>query len=556
MELEFSFNKEILKKVLILSLLLSVFLIEINLTLNNPIAFGDEAFHISIAKYIGTELEYSSEIPLGSTKIESENYTRSPFWNILEGSFYFLFGFNENIVKILIPFISFLTGLVVFIFINKLYSYTSGLIASIITVTIPSFVTYSVLFYSTVPYVFIFTIAFLSLITAIKKNDKKFWYLAGIFSGLSILINIQGVLIFFAIIGCGIINLLKNSNYNFKNEFKNTFKTYGFVVIIILLIISPWVIRNSVVFYEPNCYNLEQIIRGSCPNNVEETEYIKFDNIIVDTGSNQGILNFGILNYLQFSYGFYNENFLVNLIGILFIPFAFIGGLVLFVSKKDMVGWLMIVSFIIIFYIFYSSNPRTEDLSRYTLSIVPIIGILSGVYLSKIKNLFNKYNKYNKYLTYLIIFIVIIFSFYSLKEKITGLDQIKDFSPLFFDTCDWVKENIPKDEIILSLYKYPTRYNCERTAVWEINIPDLSNILISNDIDKISSTINKHGYGYIFVQKFAISSGSVQQSYPIEFIRILENNTDVFENVFENGLPIEQCLQRNCDGSIIYKVII
>src|SRR5438093_6351146 len=89
--------------IILIAFLLFIFYLNVQVTLNTPIAFGDEGFHTHMARWIGTKVEYPTYLPLYGGNLFKEGFARPPMWNILEGSFYFLFGFSEVIVKLLVP---------------------------------------------------------------------------------------------------------------------------------------------------------------------------------------------------------------------------------------------------------------------------------------------------------------------------------------------------------------------------------------------------------------------------------------------------------------------
>ena len=63
------------------------------------------------------------------------------------------------------------------------------------------------------------------------------------------------------------------------------------------------------------------------------------------------------------------------------------------------------------------------------------------------------------------------------------------------------------------------------------------------------------GMSYVFIQKFSLSDIPYQASIPVSFVQFLENNPDTFENIFENGPELEDCIaQGGCDGTIVYRI--
>ncbi|MFQ6055001.1 MAG: ArnT family glycosyltransferase, partial [Methanosarcinales archaeon] len=163
---------------LLLGFLGIVFFFELQVTLNSPIVFGDEGFHTTLAKWISTEKEYPVWEPTYGTLTSRGGFHQKPLWNILEGSFYLIFGFNDIIVKILTPFIaSILLGVCIFVLVKKIYNEKIGLIASIIAVTLPTLTTYAVLVYTDALFTFYFSLFILTFILAFKTEKIKYWVL-------------------------------------------------------------------------------------------------------------------------------------------------------------------------------------------------------------------------------------------------------------------------------------------------------------------------------------------------------------------------------------------
>lgn len=567
-DIEISFDLGKLKKILIIGFLIAVFALELNLTFHKPIAFGDEAFHVSTAKYVGTEVDYSKYTPLYGSTLNPERFSRPPFWNLIEASFYFLFGFSDAFVKFLVPFISFMTGIVIYVFLKRLYSENVGIIAAAIAVTIPSFVTYSVLFYTTVPYVFLFTIAFLSLLAAIKTGSRKFWLLAGIFSGISVITNIAGFFMPILTVAMGILHLAKTRNFKGLTE---ALKTYGIVLLVTVLVMSPWIARNVGLFYVPGCSSPIDIIEGVCPQDegYQTVTGNQFAGRSSGGGTDDSVLNIGVANYLQFAYGFSSPNSifnaqqlnsLVNIIGLAFIPFSVLAGLVVLAKRREFSDIMIVVSAIIFVLVFYQIGGllegRAEDTARYFLSAVPLIGLAGAAYWSSIRR---DGKKFNSLIVLAVLIMVLALSFINFYGKLVQMDSVKNFVPSFFQACDWVKGNLPKDANLLSLQTYPTRYNCDRGAVWET--ADKTDILLSNNLTLVESRLEANGIGYIFVQKFSLSNTPFGQAYPVSFVNFLESNNQTFKKLYENGpaygsQEFINCVNSGgCDlGTMIYQV--
>jgi 4-amino-4-deoxy-L-arabinose transferase-like glycosyltransferase len=87
--------------VLILLVLISFFFIlNLKVTFTTPIAFGDEGFHTRLAQLIAKEKEYFVYLPIENTNLTKSTYNRPPLWNLLEASFFLIFGFFRSNCKI------------------------------------------------------------------------------------------------------------------------------------------------------------------------------------------------------------------------------------------------------------------------------------------------------------------------------------------------------------------------------------------------------------------------------------------------------------------------
>src|SRR5437879_6150078 len=233
--------------------------------------------------------------------------------------------------------------------------------------------------------------------------------------------------------------------------------------------------------------------------------------------------------------------------------------------------FLMIISGLIILDTVLKS--RSEDAARHILFSVPLIGLVSSIYVDQFSE-FSK--KIQTYLPYLILFGVFIISFYNIQGKLADARHYEPgisanctpsdpscytgfkflFSQDFFLACNWVKQHpdqVPPNSVFLSLNSHPTVYNCERSALWDY--PSLPDILLGN-VNLSASRLKAEGITHIFVQKFALSSQNLRLSYPINFVRMLEQNNQTFVKIYENGLGVEDCLRiGGCDGAIIYRFV-
>jgi len=509
-----------------------VFILESNTSLKTPIIFGDEGFHAGIARWMAENKEYPQWNLLGYTKVFKTNYARPPLFNLLEAGFLFLFGGQEVILKILPPLIGALIGIVFYILVKRLYSRELGLISTLILIGIPSFVTYTVLVFDEILLVLNMLIFLLSFLLAIKENRKKYWALAAIFGGLSILTKNAGIILFLFIPLALSYLIFKEKKISFY------FKHLIALLIIITLISGPFFLRNLVFYNAPICYSPFGLIdiNGCVEKTFEET--LEFETRTLAGGTENSITRFGLLNFIDFAYGNH-----------WFILIGAIGGFIVFLTKSsDKVNSLVLIMLIFSVYSLYVTFYRVEDAARQLLFWSALIIMIAGTYWVEI---YKFLQRRQKYLGLLVIVAILFFSYKGVTAKLTVMESVKQFSPSFFEACDWAKENLPKDVVIMTFWGHRAGYNCQRTIS-----PGWADIRLNEDPEKMVDVARVHGITHFFIQKFSITQQPSRESYSLNFVQLLENNADKFEKVFENGPPLNQCLQQGgCDGNIIYKVI-
>jgi 4-amino-4-deoxy-L-arabinose transferase-like glycosyltransferase len=538
---------EIRKPEVFLLIIFSIFVLylELQVTFNSPIAFGDEAFHTEMSKYMAESIEYPIYTPFESTKIQKGGYARPPLWNILEASFYLLFGFNEAIVKFLVPLMAVMTGIACYVIIKKVYSTNMALIAAVLLVTVPSFVTYSVLFYVDVSEVFWLVLAVSLTLLAAKTESKKYWGLSAVFSGLVFLTKTTGLFLVFFYLFYFIYEMIS------RKSLLAVVKKYWIIVAIIAVIIGPWLLRNIYFYGNPNCSDMPFFSTKGCEVKTDYKPKYEFVGRIEETGTEASALKIGLVSYLDFAYG-----------TIWLVPLTFLCGLMFLLKNRSKENIVLLIFLIASFIIIYRTfETRAEDLARYSLVALPLIATISAMYLNQIaENL----KKYHTSLVYVLLILILIAAFFNMNGKISAARTFdessqsyvgyKMFSKNFFDACNWIKQNTPKDSTLLSVHTHPTVYNCQRNAIWELG--DLPDIILSNNVTLVLERLKLHGISYIFVQKFSLSSQAYRVSYPISFVQFLEQNENNFKNVYENGPDMTSCARAGgCDGTIVYKVV-
>jgi hypothetical protein len=184
------------------------------------------------------------------------------------------------------------------------------------------------------------------------------------------------------------------------------------------------------------------------------------------------------------------------------------------------------------------------------LGWVPFIALISGKFFEEI---YFWLCKYYKYLGIGIIIIILIFGYLGLREKLNTMYQVKQFSPTFFEACGWIKKNTPKDAVFMSIWSHRAVYSCQRNS-----IGNTADIALSNDVNYTINIAKELGITHLFIQKFSIDPNNqhLSEKYDLSFVQFLENNSEHFKKIYENGPSLQECLQSgNCDGNIVYEIV-
>ncbi len=540
MEIEIDLKK--IEFLFIIGFLLFVFYSYLNVTLNSPIVFGDEGFHSYLAEQIAEKLEYPVWIDFEGTNLIKNGYSRPPLFNILEASLYFIFK-SDLVFKVLTPFTSILIGLAVFVLTKKIYN--SSLVSTISTIlilTIPSFVTYTTVFYTDILFLFYTTLFFFSFILWKKDNSQKYLVLSFVFGGLSLLTKRPGFFIIPFLFIEIFIDFLKR-----KNIIK-TLKIYSIPFTILFLIIAGFLLRNSYYYKNPICSSINlPVIRDILSTKGCSIKYyqekLKFSGRTEKIGTESNVFSLGLVNYLDFAYG-----------NLWLLFFGVVGGLIYLKDDKFFVEYILMLLFFLL--IFFGTTSRAEDTARYTLGFLQTLVVISSLFFSKV---IENIKKFADFFVFAAIIFILILSWFNMKSKLEVMSSVKQFSKLFFDACEWVRnhpDEVPENSRLMTVWAHRTVYNCKRNANRQI-----ADIVLSRNITEVVDLLKKHGYTHIFIQKFSIDlqNKHLVERYDLDFVNFLEDHPETFVKIYENGPSLQECQQYwingySCDGNTIYRV--
>lgn len=493
----------------------------------SPIIFGDEGFYASNTRWIAENHMLSEYEPNRGTKIMHEKIVVPPLYYITQVIPWMIAG--EIGLKFMIPIFSILTSLILFIFLKKLGKPIEGLIAAAVFLAIPSLITYSVLNYTDGLLCLFFAAAAYFGYFAFQNNEKKYAILSGVFTGLGFLTKGSG----FLIIALFLVYLFLSKKFRDKKMLK----TFGIILLVSSVIIIPWFIR-SMVLYDAMCYH--PVLMSNCDPkldvDIEKIEGLEFEGRIREAGMEANIWKLGLLNYASFAYG--------TIMFILLI-FAFANA---YLKKQNidkyLISWvILIIPILLISTVeLLGSTGRAEDTARYSLQLVIPFAMMTGFF---VKNVYEKIKSKSKIFAIIFIAIFLLWTMSMTIGRSSEMYAVKQFSPGFFEACEWVKENTPDDSVLFTIYAHHAMYHCERMS--RSGLPDKEEILLTDNYTSYEH-LKLHGINYVFIPVFSVSEEKYKENFPIDFVRYLDASAE-FEKVLDNTQTY------GANGVIIYKVL-
>jgi 4-amino-4-deoxy-L-arabinose transferase-like glycosyltransferase len=303
-EKEITFELKNPELIVLMVFLAFVFYLELQVTFNTPISFGDEGFHTRISQWIAENVEYPVWVPFYETPVAKSSFERQPYWNMIEASFFYLIGFNEGIVKFLVPMISLMTGIVVYLFAKDFYNSRVGFMASVILVTLPSFVTYSVLVYTDALITFLLLMFIYMFSRSIKTGRRLHMLAAGAFGALTFMTKLTGYIVY-AVVGIVFLYFMYK-----EKKFLPVIKRYLPILLMLILIPSAMFIRSYRYYNTPVCYRLpivskitDMFINYDGCWEIDYEEEREYAGRTDGGGTEADVFTMGIMNYLTFAYG-------------------------------------------------------------------------------------------------------------------------------------------------------------------------------------------------------------------------------------------------------------
>ena len=412
---------------------------------------GDACWYMSISRFISNNRLIPFDEPLG----RDMPFWSPPLFHIMAASVFYAFGnvshsFANFAVKFISPFFGIGSLFLSFAIIKKLFDSKIAFYSIVFLAFIPIFVDYSIFSYVESTLVFF---VILSLYFVINGRIV----LGGIAAGLSVLVKYNGIFILPALV---YFIYLSNAK---KRIF---FKKSAVLILLALIIPSPWFIRNLVLLGNPVWPFLNFIFHGysaSSYGNLQLSNLVDPDFAIYTYLGFFGVpdCRYAALTFFKIPYfGILLPLWLLGtfvFIMPLLIGFFRIGKLRIKNSASKvkvnfLLFWIIAYIFVLLLYVVNAGFA----VSRMILPAFPAIAVFWAFGYEKIAN-----SKCRK-LAIFCLFIIIIGLIFAETIKITLASR--EWGK-YKEDFDWIKQNTPEGAIFMANGQcFP--YNIERLALY------------------------------------------------------------------------------------------
>jgi 4-amino-4-deoxy-L-arabinose transferase-like glycosyltransferase len=158
---------------------------------------------------------------------------------------YVFFGHSYTAGRIWFILLSALTCVAVAVALQQLYDKPAAVLGAIVMAFYPNHFYYSMHFVSETPYTFYMAVALMFTAIMLRTQSNRYNILAGIFWGLMVLTRVQAVLLLpLALLTLMLLPWRSAKQYSLL-------KMYGVQALIIVLMLCPWLVRNTQLYGQP-----------------------------------------------------------------------------------------------------------------------------------------------------------------------------------------------------------------------------------------------------------------------------------------------------------------
>lgn len=464
--MEIEFKKEYIPLILIAL----VGIVYMYLALNTAMLGEDEAVYFTMSKEF-----LNGEYPV-FTKTDFPNVF-PPLVSLISTVPMYLFGASLSVSKLVIAIFGILTIVVTYLMAKK-FGPIAGLSAIAILLSVPLFTQYMFINYMEIPIAF-FSILAVYLFLQIDSTKKA--VLTGIVLGLSFYAKATGVFLIVAYFLYSIACWLYKRKLNLK--------LFAVVLLVSLLMILPWMVKNIVLFNYPYVEGLNLLFEAPPYGNPAWlAEALTSLSLNVDYYS-----TFGYLSIFLVTFGF---------------VYMFLAK-----EKRLYMSAFLVVLFLLTFNLRGSISIMDP---RHLSFILPQIAVIGALILQKL------YEKEKKLIVLTII--VVAVAVYSSFIIALGTSSSQRYDQDYVQALTWIKTNTPEDAKIFTAYGGSLSYYAERPNVWTID--EFPEIMTTQDSTYIHDTLEDYDVSYILIWR-----GIVAENYIIPESNLLGAFTNNFLNV-------------------------
>ena len=425
---------------------------------SNGHALNDRIHHIELADNLyngrGYVVEWIAYPSFQWQTIPHPDPHRYPLYPVLLAFLFKVFGESIQISNVLTAIFASLSLIVAYHIGVKLYNRTVGLIAIVIILLNYVYWTTSINALAAPVYGFFLTLSFYFLILILETpSNNRYWGLLGISVGLGWLARPEGILILPTYLIIVSILLIRQESQMRKSQI---FKGLMILCFVVSLIVSPFFIRNIILFGSP-AHGNSKIIRYT-------PDILSFYTLKPPTLRDYLKKNSfsDLIKIKSISFG---NLFITLFIVISTIPFIFfLWGLIGSYEKRDPLYLISIYILLLILGLGMSYGWAFSGDRRHFASLVPLLSIIIGVGVFRaLKSLRNNNVKFRGVL-YILLILLLITPFSSvgrLKESAYGSDENLPRVMV----ARWLEKNSLPSDIIMSIKTDIHYYSGHRKVV-------------------------------------------------------------------------------------------
>lgn len=417
----------------------------------------------------------------------------------------YLFSLNALVIShIFTAFLTMLLLLVMYLIGKKSEHMYFGMLCVLFLISIPLLFHLSLFAYIDGAIALFSALAFFAIIKWYRKPTLLNLLFVILLSGLSFYTKESGLLItLLAFLFVAAISVR-------KNDYKNIFIFLAATIIIF----SPYILRNIIIFGFPGMEGLNIFFKIRPADAVPQWVFEAAKMIIPQKPSFITLLSMFALPHI-----------------LLF----FTASVLIIIEKRTeyIFSLLLIILFISVFIYSYISSTRLLE-NRYFTIIFPQIAFLGSFTIYQLVK--------TKKVIHLIIaaFFVLLLLFYSINtfSIIKSTSESVRYTPEYLSALKWLKDNTPSDAKVFTTYGGSLKVYGERDSVWAIE--EFPQLMRGTNSSYDYEVLKKYNVSYILIwvatigRDYIIPESNIIGAYTPTFINTIAQDTERFEKVFEN----------------------